>query len=32
MIKDYLKENGCLYYVINKNQGALSSIKEMEKI
>lgn len=30
--KDYLKENGCLYYVINKNQGALSSIKEMEKI
>lgn len=30
--KDYLKENGCLYYVINKDQGALSSIKEMEKI
>lgn len=30
--KDYLKENGCLYYVINKNQGALSSIKEMKKI
>ena len=27
-----IKENGCLYYVINKDQGALSSIKEMEKI
>lgn len=30
--KEHLKENGCLYYVINKDQGALSSIKEMEKI
>lgn len=30
--KEHLKENGCLYYVINKDQGALSSMKEMEKI
>lgn len=30
--KEHLNENGCLYYVINKDQGALSSIKEMEKI
>ena len=27
-----MKENGCLYYVINKEQGAISSIKEMEKL
>ena len=30
--KDYLKENGCLYFVINKNQGAKSTIKDLEKI
>lgn len=30
--RNYLKENGCLYYVINKDQGAISSIKEMEKL
>ncbi len=30
--RNYLKENGCLYYVINKEQGAISSIKEMEKL
>ena len=30
--KDYLKENGTLYFVINKDQGALSTIKELKKI
>ena len=30
--RNYLKENGCLYYVINKEQGAISSIKEMEEL
>ena len=30
--KDYLKKNGCLYFVINKNQGAKSTIIDLEKI
>lgn len=30
--KSYLKENGALYFVINKNQGALSTKKDLEKI
>ena len=29
--KDYLKENGSLYFVINKDQGAKSIIKDMQK-
>lgn len=29
--KDYLKDNGVLYFVINKDQGAKSIIKEVEK-
>ncbi len=30
--KDYLKDNGVLWFVINKNQGAKSIIKELEDI
>lgn len=30
--KEHLKENGKLYFVINKNQGAKSVIKDLEKI
>lgn len=30
--KDYLKENGRLYFVINKDQGAKSAIKDLEKV
>ena len=30
--KDYLKENGYLIYVMNKNQGAKSSIKYLEEV
>lgn len=30
--KDYLNKNGCLYFVINKNQGAKSTISELNKI
>lgn len=30
--KDYLKENGCLIFVINKDQGAKSAMRDMEKI
>lgn len=30
--KDYLKENGTLYFVINKNQGALSTAKDLEEV
>lgn len=30
--KCHLKENGCLYFVMNKNQGAKSTIKDLEKI
>ena len=30
--KDYLKENGTLYFVMNKNQGALSTIKDLKEI
>lgn len=30
--KSFLKENGALYFVINKNQGALSAKKELEKV
>ena len=30
--KDYLNENGTLYYVINKDQGAKSSIKDLSEI
>jgi 16S rRNA (guanine1207-N2)-methyltransferase len=29
--KDYLKENGHLIFVINKDQGAKSTMKDMEK-
>lgn len=30
--KDHLNKNGILYYVINKEQGAKSSMKDLEKI
>ena len=30
--KEYLKENGTLYFVINKNQGAKSTIKDLKEI
>lgn len=30
--KDYLKENGTLYFVINKDQGALSTIEDLKEI
>lgn len=30
--KDYLKDDGYLIYVINKEQGAKSSIKDLEKV
>lgn len=30
--KEHLKENGCLYFVMNKNQGAKSAINDLEKI
>lgn len=30
--KEHLKKDGVLYYVINKEQGAKSSIKDLEKI
>lgn len=30
--KEYLKENGSLYFVINKNQGAESTMKDLSKI
>lgn len=30
--KDYLKEKGCLYLVINKDQGAKSLHKDLEKV
>ena len=29
--KDYLKDNGTLYFVMNKNQGALSAIKDLKE-
>ena len=30
--RQYLKENGALYFVMNKDQGAKSAIKELDKI
>ena len=30
--KEHLKNNGTLYYVVNKNQGALTTNKDLEKI
>ena len=30
--KEHLKNNGTLYYVVNKNQGALTTKKDLEEI
>ena len=30
--KDYLKDNGVLYFVMRKEQGALSTIKDMSEV
>ena len=30
--KEHLKQGGALYFVINKNQGAKSAIKDLEKV
>jgi len=30
--KEHLKENGCLYFVMNKNQGAKSAMKDLSEI
>jgi len=32
LAKDYLKKNGVLYFVVNKDQGAKSAIRDLEKI